>query len=170
MAKKGKGNQIAIYVIVGLICVAMLGFGATSFGGHVNSIGKVGDRDISTQRYYRALLNRIGQISEQTGTNVTLAQAQSFGLDQAALQELIATVALEAEAGSLGLSAGDERIAEEILQIRAFQALDGSFDRTAYSQSLRANGLTERLFEDDLRAEISRTIVQGAVLPSMPTR
>jgi peptidyl-prolyl cis-trans isomerase D len=167
MAKKGKGNSIGLYIIVGLICFAMIGFGATNFGGTVSSIGQVGEREISAQRYYAALLNRSRQIQQQTGQPFTFAQMQALGLDQAALQELIATVALESEAGTLGISAGDEVVAEEILAIPGFRGLNGQFDRETYRLALNRNNMTERQFEDDLRAEIASTLLQGAVVTAV---
>ncbi|MEL7114292.1 MAG: peptidylprolyl isomerase [Pseudomonadota bacterium] len=161
--KKSKGNQIAIYVIVGLICFAMIGFGATNFGGTITSIGKVGDRPIPAQRYMRELQGQIAQLSQQFGTPVTFQQAQVFGVDQQVLQQITATIALEAEALTNGISAGDEQVREQLLAIPAFQGLDGNFDREAYRFTLERSGETERDFEDALRAEIARTIVQGAV-------
>ncbi|KMW56677.1 Peptidyl-prolyl cis-trans isomerase PpiD [Candidatus Rhodobacter oscarellae] len=169
MAKRGKGNQIGLYIIVGLICVAMLGFGTGQFGGTVSSIGTVGDREIGTNRYFNAIRQQIRQVSQQIGQPVTFAQLQEFGQDQAALQQLISTVSLEAEASALGLSVGDSEVRAEILRIPAFQGLDGQFDREAYSANLRHSGSNERDFENDLRAEISRTIVQSAVLSGIET-
>jgi len=161
--KKNKGANIVVWVILVLLIVGLAGFGATNFGGTVNAIGKVGDREISVQRYARDLQNQISAFSAQTGSNLTLAQAQAFGLDRNVLQNLVSTVALENEANTLGLSAGDEEVKTEVLAVSAFQGLNGSFDREAYRYTLDRAGLSERNFEEDLRAEISRTLLQGAV-------
>jgi len=167
--KKNKASNVVVWVILVLLIIGLAGFGATNFGGTVNSIGKVGDREITTQRYARDLQNQIASFSSQLGTNLTLAQAQAFGIDRSVLQQLVSTAALENEADTLGISAGDAEVAEQILTITAFQGIDGSFDREAYRFTLDRSGLNESAFEENLRAEISRTIVQGAVAGGVTT-
>ncbi|MEO0634172.1 MAG: peptidyl-prolyl cis-trans isomerase [Pseudomonadota bacterium] len=59
---------------------------------------------------------------------------------------------------------GDEVIRDEILNISAFQGLDGQFDREAYRFALSNSGTTESQFEAQLRDEVSRTLMQGAMM------
>lgn len=166
---KGGFSKAVVWVILLLLIVGLAGFGATSFGGSVSSIGKVGDREISTQRYARALQTQINQISQQFGQNLTLAQAQQFGIDRSVLGQLVSTAALEHEVSGLGISAGDEAVRKQILAISAFQGLDGTFDREAYRFTLQQSGLNEGQFEENLRAEIARTLLQGAVASAVET-
>ena len=169
MAVTNKGTRAVVWIIVGLLIVGLMGFSVTNFGGNVTSIGRVGDREIGAQRYYNALQNRLSMLSQQSGQNFTFAQAQLFGVDQQTLQELVTAVAIEDEANSLGLSVGDDEVRAELLRIPAFQGLDGNFDREAYASALRRSNLNERQFEADLRAEISRTLLQGSVLSGVQT-
>ncbi len=162
-AAKSKGSRAAVWTILVLLIVGLAGFGTTNFSGSMDSIGTIGDRDIDLQRYARALQEQIRARSARTGTNVSIAEAVEMGLDRAVLARLIETAALENEATRLGLSAGDESVREEILQTSAFRGLDGSFDKDTYSFVLENAGLDETRFEEDLRNEISRTIVQDAV-------
>ena len=168
-SKKGTGSKAVVWVILVLLIIGLAGFGATNFGGTVNSIGKVGDRDIDVQRYARALQDQIQAFSAQVGTNLTLAQAQAFGIDRAVLQQLVSTAAIENEAAQLGLSAGDEEVRTQILSIPAFQGVGGTFDREAYRFALSRSGLNEQQFEENLRTEIARTLVQGAVAGGIVT-
>ena len=161
--KRGTGSKAAVWVILILLIIGLAGFGATNFGGTVNAIGTVGDREIGVQRYARSLQEQMQAFSAQIGTNLTLAQAQAFGIDRAVLQQLVSTAALENEATQLGLSAGDEQVRSQILSIPAFQLADGSFNRESYRFALQGAGLNEREFEENLRAEIARTLLQGAV-------
>jgi peptidyl-prolyl cis-trans isomerase D len=167
--KKGGFSNAVVWVILVLLIIGLAGFGATSFGGSVTSIGKVGDREIGTQRYARALQTQINQFSQQFGQNLTLSQAQQFGIDRAVLGQLVSTAALENEAATLGISAGDEAVRKQILAISAFQGLDGNFDREAYRFTLQQSGLNEGQFEENLRAEIARTLLQGAVASAVET-
>lgn len=167
--KKGTGSRAVVWVILVLLIIGLAGFGATNFGGTVNSIGKVGDREIGVQRYARDLQNQIQALSAQMGTNLTLAQAQAFGIDRAVLQQLVSTAAIENEAAQLGLSAGDEEVRQQILSIQSFQGVDGKFDRQAYRFALSGAGMNEQEFEENLRAEIARDLVQRAVAGGVVT-
>ncbi len=160
---KSKGSKAVVWTILVLLILGLGGFGVTNFSGTISSVGTVGDREIAVQRYARELQNQVQAFSAQTGTNLTLSQARAFGLDQAVLGRLVSAAAMENEADRMGLSAGDEEVKTQLLSIPGFQGLDGTFDREAYRFTLDRAGLTEKQFEADLRAEIARTLVQGAV-------
>jgi peptidyl-prolyl cis-trans isomerase D len=64
----------------------------------------------------------------------------------------------------MGLSVGDEVVADQILQIPAFQSINGSFDRDAYRFALQQAGLSESRFETQLRRETARSLLQGAMV------
>jgi peptidyl-prolyl cis-trans isomerase D len=72
--------------------------------------------------------------------------------------------ALDNETQQIGLSIGDEALRAEVLQIDAFQGVDGEFDREGYRYALRQAGLSEGEFETSLREEAARTLLQNAVL------
>lgn len=165
MATKGTGkaSKTAVWIIILLLIVGLGGFGVTNFSGNIRSIGTVGETEIGVNRYARELQQQINAFSAQTGQPISFAEAQQFGIDQAVLQQLVTTVALEDEAAEMGLSVGDAQIRDQVLAIPAFQGLDGSFDRLAYRDALDRSGMNETQFEDSLRAEVARSIVQGAV-------
>ena len=71
MAKKKSAYNAVVWVILLLLIVGLAGFGATNFGGTVNSVGSVGNRDISVDRYARELQNELASLSQQFGTNLT---------------------------------------------------------------------------------------------------
>lgn len=162
MAKKNTASRAAVWVILLLLIVGLAGFGATNFGGSVNSVGAVGDTEISVDRYARELQNEISRLSQQFGTNISFAQAQAFGIPNAVLQRIMSTVALENEAERLGISVGDDRVRDQILEITAFQGVDGQFDREGYRFALENAGLSESEFEEGLRADAARALLQEA--------
>ncbi len=172
MAKKNSASQVAVWVILLLLIVGLAGFGATNFGGSVNTVGSVGDREISVDRYARELQGEMNRLSQQFGTNLTFSQAQLFGIDQAVLGRILSTVALENEADALGLSAGDDRVRDRLVGISAFQGIDGNFDREGYRFALEQAGLSETEYEDALRHEMASGLLQqaasqGAAMPAV---
>ena len=58
---------------------------------------------------------------------------QAIGLDQRALNRVVTTRALDQLVTDLGLSVGDARVREQVVEIPAFQGLDGEFDRESYA-------------------------------------
>ena len=153
----------AVWVIMALVLVGLIGFGSFNFGGGGQSIGKVGDTSITANRYFREVNAQLDAIEQQFGQRLPFAQAQAFGVDQEALRIVLAQVALENETARLGLSVGDEELAARIRDISAFSGVDGSFDRTTYDFVLQQSGLTASEFEESLRSEVARTILQTAV-------
>ena len=166
---KGTVSRAVVWVILLLLIVGLMGFGAVSFTGGGQTVASVGKSDISAERYGRALQNDMRALSRQAGQPVSFAQAQAFGLDRQVLSRLISEAAVENETASIGLSVGDETVGEEILTIPAFQGLSGTFDRDSYAFTLRENGLSVGEFEDRMRAEISARILNGAVGSGLET-
>lgn len=161
--KKGAGN-IAMWILMGLLIIGLGGFSVGNFGGNIRAIGSVGETPIDLNDYARALQAEIQAEAAARGGPVSFAQAQSAGLDQRVMAQLIATTSLEEEARSMGVSIGDANLRQQLTQIRGFQGLDGEFDREAYRFSVENSGMTEAEFEESLRSEASRTLLQGAVV------
>lgn len=157
-------SKTAVWVLLGLLILGLGGFGATNLSGTIRSVGTVGDKSLSVDTYARQLQQEIRAIEAQTGEALTFARAQEMGLDRQVLRNLVTMRALDHEAAELGLSVGDESLRDRILEIPAFQGLDGDFDREGYSFALQQAGLSEAEFETQLREEVARTLLQGALL------
>lgn len=163
-------SKIFLWILMGLLFVGLAGFGATNLSGTLRSIGSVGEKEIRVERYVSALRQEMRAFEAQTGAPLTFQRAQEFGLPDRVLAQLVTSRALDDEAARMGLSVGDAELVAQLQQIQAFQGPDGSFNREAYRFALENAGLTEAMFEADLRDETARSLLQGAVLAgnSMP--
>lgn len=164
MAKGMSISKTAMWIIMGLLIIGLAGFGATNMGGNIRTIGSVGSKSIPVDQYARQLQNEIRAIEQQSEERLPFSRAQEIGLDRAVLQRLVRNRALDHETSELGISVGDATLRDEILQIPAFQGIDGEFDRDAYRQALRQGGVSEAEFETSLREEAARTLLQGAIV------
>ena len=164
MAKGNSITKTAVWILMGLLVLGLGGFGAVNLSGNIRTIGTVGEKSIPVDLYARQLQQEIRAIESQSGESLSFQRAQEIGLDRAVLQRLVRQRALDNEADELGLSIGDETLREQILQIQAFQGLDGSFDREGYRFALQQSGLSEGEFETTLREESARTLLQGAIV------
>ncbi|SNT38349.1 peptidyl-prolyl cis-trans isomerase D [[Luteovulum] sphaeroides subsp. megalophilum] len=160
---KKKGTQLVFWGLVGLMAVGLGGFGVTNFGGGLSTVGSVGDRDITTGAYARALQQEMRALGAQINQPVTMEMAKAFGLDQQVRRRLVTEAALSNEADRIGLSVGDARVAREITGTDAFHGPSGQFDRETYQLVLRQNNLSEGEFETGLREDMARSLLQGAV-------
>ncbi len=161
--KKRRGAGILGSALLGLIALSMLGFGVTSFGGGVSSVGTVGDQEISANEYANALQGEVNRFSQMVGQPVALRDLLPTGLDKQVIADLIRKKALDGEMAQMGLSVGDTAVAAEVVKIGAFQGVDGQFDRAAYGDTLKRNNMSEAEFEAGLRADIARGLMQAAI-------
>ena len=153
---------------MGLLVVGLLGFGTGGLTGNIRNVGTVGEKQISVNQYQRAVGQQLRAFEAQLGTPIGFQQAQQLGIDRNALTQVVTERALDNEASVLGISVGDARVREEVLRVPAFRGIDGEFDREAYRFSLQQSGLSETDFEAGIREEISRTLLQGAIVGGTP--
>ena len=166
MAQKSN-KRYGAWIIVGVVLVGLAGFGTGGLSGTIRTIGTVGDKEVSVNDYQQALNNQIRSLSAQFGQQITFQQAQAFGIDQAALNQVILLRTLDNEADNLGLSVGDERVFERLQAIPTFQGASG-FNRETYRLALQQLGQSAGEFEAGIREEAARTLLQGAVVSGLP--
>jgi len=164
-----KGKSFITFAILGLLILALAGFGVTEFGGSVRSVATVGKAEVETVDYQRAIQAQLQQLQRQTGQPISFQQARAFGIDQIALSQLIAQAALEDEAASVGLSVGDTVVGERIQQSGGFRNASGEFDRAIYEATLRQNGSNAGEFENQMRSDIAESLLQSAISAGVRT-
>ena len=158
-----KGKSTIVWILMALLLLGLGGFGVTNFSGGATEVGSVGETEVDAQTYGRVLQRQMTQFSQQTGQQMNIEQARAIGLTQAVQAQLFTRAALEEEARKIGVSVGDARVAETITQERAFQG-PGGFNRAAYTETLRRQGLSEERYESDVRSDISAQILQQGVV------
>ncbi|RJL01430.1 peptidylprolyl isomerase [Paracoccus aestuarii] len=158
-----KGKSTVVWILMGLMVLGLGGFGVTSFSGGSSEVASVGETKVTADDYARALQSELRAIAQQTGQPVTMQQAQQMGLPQMVQANLIASAALAEQARRIGVSVGDQQVAQTIMQAGAFRGPTGNFDRAAYSEILRRERLTEAEFERTVREDEARLMLQRAV-------
>jgi len=170
MARKSSAQNILVWILMGLLVVGLAGFGIDGFLSQtVRSIGQVGGRDISTNAYARALQQEIRAIERQFGQSIPFAQIQAMGLDAQVRARLVTQAALEAEAGRIGISVGDENVQRTVTSIPAFRGPGGTFDRDTYRFVLQNAGQSPAEFEAEIRLDAARGILQAATAAGIET-
>lgn len=160
---KAKSTSVFAWILMAMLILGLGGFGVTNFGGGLTSIGRVGDTKISVDDYALAFRQQLNAFSQQVGQQISAQEAIAFGLDRQVLQSLITRTALDNEAHRVGLSVGDAVVAAELTGMDAFKGASGGFDREAYRFTLERNNLSEAEFETNIRRDLSRALLQGAI-------
>jgi peptidyl-prolyl cis-trans isomerase D len=169
MGGSGKVSRFFVWILIIGLIVGLAGFSITNFGGGATPVAKVGETEVTADQYYRALRSELNRYSQQFGQNITLTTAVSVGIDQELRQQLYTSAGFDNEAANLGLSVGDEQVANSLTEQTSFQGIDGSFDRQAYDFFLEQNGITEARFEETLRTETTRSLLQQAIATGIVT-
>lgn len=157
-------TRIFSWILLGFLFLGLAGFGAANLGGSVQSIGAVGDRDIPVTTYARALQNELRATEAQFGQQLSMQQAQAFGITNRVLSRVVIETALDSEAEGIALSVDDAAVAKDLNNIQAFKGPDGQFSRENYRFSLKNAGYSETEFEESVRTESARTILQAAII------
>lgn len=157
------GKRVGVWIILGLLFVGLVGFGGAGLQSSVRSLGTVGERDLPIVEYQNAIQQRARALSAQLGIPVTIQMLEESGIDQQVLSGLIDDKALDEEIARLGISVGDAAVREAVLNDSSFAGLTGDFDRSVYRELLDRNGLTEEAFEQQIRDQRSRSLLQSGV-------
>jgi peptidyl-prolyl cis-trans isomerase D len=158
-----KTSKFFVWIILLLLIIGLGGFGIGGFGRSLNTIGSVGDKDISTNDYVNALRQEIAIQEQQTGSPIDARKAIQLGLDGKALEKLISITALDVELSNIGLSVGDLELAKKLNSIKEFQGQDGNFNSDVYRIVLSQINKSVLDFEKEIRTGISRDILRSSI-------
>ncbi len=164
-----KTSRTFVWIILALVMIGLVGFGSQNFGGTVRSIGTIGDTEIEANRYFQELNSTLNAFRAQTGQQLPIAQAEAFGLTAQALQRVIDSTTLDNEAARVGLSVGDDSLRRQVMRMQEFQAADGKFNSETYEFVLQQSNLTPSEFEENLRADMTRAVLQTAITRAATT-
>ena len=162
--KMSKGGRIGGWIMVGLLSLAMVGFGGAGLLNPTRTVGSVGSTDIPIFSYVNVFTQAVNSAQEQLERPITVDELETFGINQAVLENVISTAAIQEQAAQWGISMDNAWLAQRLVEIPGFQSLDGRFDETIYRNSLRNRDITIPEFERNLRADGASSIVREAVI------
>ncbi len=161
MAKHRKTGQFFLWLIIGIMVVAMAGLGLNTAvqSSRSSTVFRVGKSEISQSEYYNALATRISEIEQEQGQPLSMNEARLLGIPDQVKNRLINQATLSEIARVENIRASDEAIGRELLQIEAFKDANGNFSRQNLELFLKNRGITEDQFIENIRATMERNIV-----------
>ncbi len=132
-------------------------------GFGVSTVAKVGRTELSIEQFRNRYNEQVQQFSRQIGRPISPSLAQSLGLEQQVLSQTVADMALDERARELRLGLSDDEIARQVTSNPAFRGANGQFDQATFLYRIRELGYTEPRFISELRREVVRHQIVGAV-------
>lgn len=168
--RKGANSWLLRGLLIVIIASFVL-FGVQS--AHLtgpSTVASVDSVHVTQGEYDRAFRAELATRTKDPSLPYTKAQAVADGVDKLTLERLVMGAALDNAADDLGVRASDKRIARAIHEAPQFQGPGGTFDRAIYSESLRQRGMTEAMYEHEIRrlmerADLLGTLRSGVVVP-----
>ena len=158
--KKGFKMFFAIFAA---LFMGIFGFGVVNFlGGGGTGLVTVGKKEIKPQDYLRVYEN-ISARNRQNGQNLTPQQENSQKVQ--ALHSLINSNMIAIVAEDMGLAVVEEELIQAIKNSGQFNNDNGEFDTNKYQDILKAQGISIREFEENIKKNILQQKWAKLVLP-----
>ncbi len=148
---KAQSTFIQIIVVIIALVFVFWGVGANLSGDRQAAI-VVNDEEISFQDFQKAYDRAYQQLSDQFGGNVPKGLAETFGIKQQVINQLIQTALLRQGATEMGIFVSSEEVRQTIETMVQFQD-NGGFSLEKYKSVLAANRLAPSKFEQSMRTD-----------------
>lgn len=165
------GSNLFVWIILGLLILGLAGFGSGGLGGggSATAVASVGDAEVTVDDYVRAYDQENRRFSQQFGRALSAEEMRLFGLEQRVISQLLNGAALDGEARNLGISVGDATVRTRLMRTQAFMGIDGKFDQEAYRFALERSNLTPGEYDEVVRSETTRQLLQASIMAGVST-
>ncbi|MEN8147402.1 MAG: peptidylprolyl isomerase [Campylobacterota bacterium] len=169
MQRHRKYLVITIWIsTIAFVGAGFVGWGQYSYGDKAGAVAKVGDISISQREWQQAYSRLYGQYNQAFQGNFDEKQAESFGLKQQALRQVVEQALILNLANSYNLEVTSEELSKVIVSQDMFFD-NGRFSKEIYVKALKQNNLSVAEYEGDLRNSILiqkvLSLFQSEVLP-----
>jgi peptidyl-prolyl cis-trans isomerase D len=160
-----KTLHILLWVVVGVfIATSVFVWGKSGLTGNdpQGSVAVVNGERVPVERFQRAYQYATNRLNQMYDGKLTPEMAEQMGLRHQVVDDLVLDVLVQQRARTEGLVATDEEVSARVQALPYFRQ-NGVFSVKLYEDLLRRNGLTPAAFEEDIRQNLTRMKVHGAV-------
>jgi peptidyl-prolyl cis-trans isomerase D len=167
--RKASSNWLGKLVMAAVVGFLIISFGIWGIGDifrngfGTSTVARVGRSELSIDQFRNRYNEQLQQFSRQIGRPITPGVARAMGLEQQVLGQTIADMALDEQARQLRLGLSDAEVARQITSNPAFNGPNGQFDQATFLYRLREAGFTEQRFVSELRRDVLRRQITGAI-------
>jgi len=154
MQRHRKYLVITIWIsTIAFVGAGFVGWGQYSYGDKAGAVAKVGDIAISQREWQQAYSRLYGQYNQVFQGNFDEKQAESFGLKQQAMRQVVEQTLILNLANSYNLEVTSDELSKVIVSQEMFFD-NGKFSKELYVKVLKQNNLNVADYESDLRNSI----------------
>jgi peptidyl-prolyl cis-trans isomerase D len=174
--RKASSNWLGKVVMAAVVGFLIISFGIWGIGDifrngfGVSTVARVGRAELSIEQFRNRYNEQLQQFSRQIGRPITPGVARAMGLEQQVLNQTIGDMALDEHARQLRLGLSDDEVAKQITTNPAFNGPSGQFDQATFLYRLREAGFTEQRFVSELRRDVLRRQITGAIGTATPPK
>lgn len=149
LRKKAQSTFIQIIVVIIALVFIFWGVG-TNLNNNRQAALTVNGEEITFQQYQQAYDRAYQRLSDQFGGNVPKGLADSLGVKQQVINQLVQGALLRQGAEAMGIVVSNQEIRDTIQEMVQFQE-NGAFSMDRYKSILAANRMAPTKFEQSLR-------------------
>ncbi|GAB6053978.1 SurA N-terminal domain-containing protein [Magnetospira thiophila] len=167
---RSRSQSIVIKILFVLLILSFVAWGVGDFvrgGSGAQAVANIGELSISPIQFETEYRRELENMRRLLGGNFTDEQAKLMGIPKSVLDRLIERNLLSLASHELGLAVSDNLVREEIQNLPAFQNEVGQFDRFKFNQVLQASNLTEGMLVEQLRGDLSRSMLIDSLRGAM---
>ena len=155
MQKHNKYLIVTIWVAtIAFIGAGFVGWGSYQYGSKAGAIGKVGDIEITQEKFDMTYQNLYSRYNDMFKGQFDEAKAKEMGLAKQAFNSLASEAQLLNLAKSYGIVVSEEELRNYVTSIKGFQS-EGKFNKTIYETYLKNRRLKAKTFEAVLSDELT---------------
>lgn len=150
-------NKRLVQIVLAFIILPFALWGVSSYdrsGNDADVAATVNGEKISQKEFENALHKQQDRMREQLGASYDPSMFDKPEIKQAVLENLITQHLLIQHARSARLTVPDEQVVQVIAGIKAFQGVNGKFDKKRYETLLANQNLSPVAFEASVRNEL----------------
>ena len=148
---RNKAQSTFIQIIVVIIALVFIFWGVgTNMMGSRQAALLINDEEVTFQEFQQAYDRAYERFSDQFGGNIPKGLAETLGIKQQVINQLIQTTLLRQGAAQMGIIVSGEEIQAIIKEMVQFQE-NGTFNLEQYKAVLTSNRLAPSKFEASMR-------------------
>jgi peptidyl-prolyl cis-trans isomerase D len=164
MRRYRRALQVGLLVVIAAFVGSLFVFGVRGVGDGPapDAVATVNGESIPIDRYQRRYQAYVEAFAQRYRDSFSSELAERLGLPQQAVNDLVQEAVIVQRARKEGLEVGDEELNAQIQALPGLRE-NGRFALRRYQGFLRQRGLSATQFEGDVRRELTRLKVEGAV-------
>ena len=168
-AIRSKTGSLIVKALAGVLILSFAAWGIEDVIGTSASelsVATVGKQDIPPLEFEYELARETQRLRQTFGGQLSEEQLLAFGIGNGVLQRMINEQAVTLTSAKMGLRVSDDQVTRSIQGDPTFHGFDNQFSRQRFYEVMRAVGLTEASYIEQVRNDIANAQVLGSAASS----